>query len=235
MPPLSRALCIAAALAWPCVLAQQVEDTMAQRVLACTGCHGPQGRASPEGFVPRIAGKPAGYLYQQLLSFRDGRRRQAGMARLLEGLPDEYLREIAAHFAALDLPPQTLPAPRKAAQDAADAARARTLVRDGDRTAQVPACAACHGAALTGVAPGVPGLVGLPRDYIVSQLGAWRTGTRKAATPDCMGQIALRLDPGDVAAMADWLSRQVVPSSLKPASAPAAPWPMKCGGLDTAP
>lgn len=205
---------------------------MAQRVLACTGCHGPQGRASPEGYVPRIAGKPAGYLYQQLLGFRDGRRRQAGMASLLEGLPDDYLREIAAHFAALDLPPRVIPAPRKAAQDAAAAARAQTLVRDGDRAAQVPACAACHGQALAGVAPGVPGLIGLPRDYIVSQLGAWRLGTRRATEPDCMARIAQRLDATDVAAMADWLSRQVVPAPAKAASAPAAPWPMKCGGLD---
>ncbi len=46
---------------------------MASRVLACTTCHGKEGRATAEGF-PRIAGKPAGYLRDQLLNFRDGRR-----------------------------------------------------------------------------------------------------------------------------------------------------------------
>ena len=50
------------------------EDTIAQRVVACTGCHGKEGRAAPDGYYPRIAGKPAGYLYNQLLHFRDGRR-----------------------------------------------------------------------------------------------------------------------------------------------------------------
>lgn len=53
------------------------EDTMAQRMLACTGCHGAQGRAAPDGYYPRLAGKPAAYLFDQLLAFRDGRRRYA--------------------------------------------------------------------------------------------------------------------------------------------------------------
>ena len=48
------------------------QDTMAQRTLACTSCHGKEGRAGPDGYYPRIAGKPAGYLYAQLLHFREG-------------------------------------------------------------------------------------------------------------------------------------------------------------------
>ena len=48
--------------------APRVEDTLAQRLQACTGCHGAQGRAASDGYYPRIAGKPAGYLYNQLLS-----------------------------------------------------------------------------------------------------------------------------------------------------------------------
>ena len=58
-------------------LAAPFEDNMAQRTLACTACHGPQGRAAPDGYYPRLAGKPAGYLYHQLLNFRDGRRSTA--------------------------------------------------------------------------------------------------------------------------------------------------------------
>ena len=61
----------------------------------CTACHGPQGRASPEGYVPRIAGKPAAYLHHQLLNFRDGRRAHAGMGYLLETLSDAALRVAA--------------------------------------------------------------------------------------------------------------------------------------------
>jgi cytochrome c553 len=39
-------------------------------VAACTLCHGKEGVAGTDGYYPRIAGKPAGYLYQQLLNFR---------------------------------------------------------------------------------------------------------------------------------------------------------------------
>ena len=46
----------------PVMAAAPFEDTIAQRALACTACHGPQGRAAPDGYYPRLAGKPAGYL-----------------------------------------------------------------------------------------------------------------------------------------------------------------------------
>jgi cytochrome c553 len=49
-------------------------DTIAQRSLACAACHGKEGRATSEGYFPRIAGKPAGYLYNQLRNFHEGRR-----------------------------------------------------------------------------------------------------------------------------------------------------------------
>ena len=68
------------------------EDTIAQRVLACTGCHGKEGRAAPDGYYPRIAGKPAGYLFNQLRNFRDGRRHYELMNGLLALLDDAYLQ-----------------------------------------------------------------------------------------------------------------------------------------------
>ncbi len=89
------------------------EDTMAQRTQACSACHGAQGRAGPDGYYPRIAGKPAGYLYNQLLHFRDGRRHYGLMTRLLDPLSDAYLLEIAQHFASLQLP-YPAPAPVRA-------------------------------------------------------------------------------------------------------------------------
>ena len=46
-------------------------DEMAPRMAACMTCHGAEGRATNQGYFPRIAGKPAGYLYNQLVNFRD--------------------------------------------------------------------------------------------------------------------------------------------------------------------
>ena len=79
---------------------------------SCTSCHGKEGRAGPDGYYPRIAGKPAGYLYNQLLNFRDGRRHYGLMTRLVDPLSEPYLFEIAQYFASLDLP---YPPPQAAA------------------------------------------------------------------------------------------------------------------------
>ena len=205
-----------------------VPDTLAQRVLACTACHGKEGRATATGFYPRIAGKPAGYLYSQLVNFQSGRRTNGQMQWVLRNLSDDYLREMAEHFASLELP---YPAPQATASSALDLQRGRALVMDGDTRRGIPACVACHGRGLTGVTPGVPGLLGLPRDYLNSQLGAWRTGQRHAAAPDCMARIALQLSPNDISAITDWLASQPVPNLGRAANAFETPAPVRCGSI----
>jgi cytochrome c553 len=206
------------------------EDTLAQRLQACTGCHGEQGRASPGGYMPRLAGKPAGYLFHQLLNFRDGRRGYGPMTSLVDPLSDDYLEEIAAHFASLDL---TYPPPQPATASAATLERGERLVRQGDPAAQVPACSRCHGDAMMGVAPAIPGLLGLPRDYVNAQLGAWRTGKRRAQAPDCMAHVAKQLSLSDIHAVSQWLAMQPVPPGAKPLAAwPAGQrLPVACGGV----
>ncbi len=213
-------------LAWGPAQAAPFEDTMAQRTLACTSCHGAQGRAGPDGYYPRIAGKPAGYLYNQLLHFRDGRRHYGLMTRLLDPLSDDYLMEIARHFASLDLP---YAAPRASRADPALLERGRVLALHGDATRQVPACAQCHGPALTGVQPNTPGLLGLPRDYLNAQLGAWRSGQRRAHAPDCMAQVAKALSPEELEAVSTWLAAQPLPASTRAIDRLPQPPTMACG------
>lgn len=225
------ALALAASLLLIALSAQagpRVEDSMAQRLLACTGCHGAQGRAAADGYYPRIAGKPAGYLFHQLQSFRDGRRPYAPMATLLAPLSDAYLHEIAEHFANLDLP---YPAPQPATVSLETLRRGETLAIHGDARRDVPACISCHGAALMGVTPAVPALLGLPRDYLNAQLGAWRTGNRHALAPDCMAEVAKALAPEDIGALSQWLAAQHVPRAANPAATLPAPLPLRCGGV----
>lgn len=202
------------------------QDTMAQRLQACTMCHGAEGRATPEGYHPRIAGKPAAYLEAQLRHFRDGNRPHAVMAALMAPLTDDYLREIARHFATLSLP---YPAPPPSRATPAQRQRAQQLVRQGDPSLGLPACAQCHGQALAGREPAVPGLLGLPADYLAGQLGAWRTGLRRATQPDCMAQVARRLTDQDVAAVALWIGAQPVPTGATPEPAQPAPAGWACG------
>ena len=205
------------------------EDSMAQRLLACTGCHGKDGRAAGDGYYPRIAGKPAGYLFRQLRAFRDGQRPYALMTHLLAPLDDAFLREIASHFAGLDLPYAPRPPSRA---DAATLRLGQALAQQGDMARGIPACQACHGTALTGVGKDVPGLLGLPVDYLNAQLGAWRTGARRAEPPDCMAQIARRLGPQDVNALAHWLAAKPVPAAASVAPATPTPAPLDCGSMD---
>src|SRR3712207_5045135 len=177
-------LCIAAAVCLGVAAsaqAAQVADTMAQRMTACTPCHGKEGRATNEGYFPRIAGKPAGYLYNQLVNFRDGRRNYPLMVYLVEHLTDDYLREMAQHFASLDLP---YPPPQVPKVSVQVLNTGETLVRRGAGARSIPACAECHGQNLLGVTPSVPGLLGLSRDYLYGQLGFWKNGERRAHAPD---------------------------------------------------
>lgn len=200
---------------------------IAERVAACTACHGDQGRSGPDAYYPRIAGKPERYLYNQLLNFREGRRRYELMTLLIEHLPDAYLREIARYFSALNPP---YPPPALPAAPQARLRQGRALVLHGDRARKIPACVQCHGEPLMGAVPAIPGLLGLPRDYLSAQLGAWKAGTRRSAEPDCMGEIAGRLDAGDIAAIAAWIAAQPVPPHARPAT-DLARIPIACGAV----
>ena len=214
---------------------QVVPDTLNQRLLACATCHARvDARGTPinDSFYPRLHGKPAGYLYHQLRNFQDGRRHYPVMTYLVEHLPDAYLHEIAEHFAAQA--PTVLP-PTSAGLSPAMRARGGQLVHAGDKARGIPACVACHGARLTGVQPAIPGLLGLPRDYVNAQFGAWRNGVRRAHAPDCMGHIAARLSPDDVAAVSGWLAAQPMPPDAHPADAVPRPLPLACGSAPEAP
>lgn len=189
---------------------------MAKRMQACTTCHGTQGITSNQAYLPRIAGKPSGYLFNQLVNFKKGRRHYGLMVGMVEHLSDAYLLEMAQYFAGLDVP-YASPAPLKTPASASTLQLGKTLTLQGDKTRQLAACTSCHGTALMGVLPSTPALLGLPRDYLAAQLGAWQTGLRRAHAPDCMGRIAKVLTANDVDALASWLASQPVPVSSKPA------------------
>ncbi len=228
--PHAALLCLAGFLVTlraPCAQpTDQPPDTIAARVLACAPCHGQQGQGTSNDYFPRLAGKPAGYLDNQLRAFREGRRRYPPMNYLLEFLPDSYLQKMAQFFAA-QRPPALPPSVPVVSQ--ALLARGESLVMHGDPARGIPACASCHGRALTGMEPAIPGLVGLRPAYISAQLGAWRYGTRTAATPDCMQIVAGHLNEDDVSAVAAWLASRPVPADPSPAPQGALAMPFACG------
>jgi cytochrome c553 len=205
-----------------------VPDTIEQRMLACAACHGKQGEGLRRNeYFPRLAGKPAGYLYNQLVNYRDRRREFPIMNYLVAYLSDAYLLEIAEYYAKLSPP---YPAPSVRASPAV-LARGRQLVHEGDPARKLPGCAACHGKTLTGMQPSIPGLVGLYGDYIAAQMGAWRNGTRHSIESDCMREVAKLLTPDDVGAVSAFLAAQPVTGDMKPLPVGSLKLPMPCGGL----
>jgi cytochrome c553 len=206
--------------------AERAPDTMAARVLACASCHGADGEGTSDVYFPRLAGKPAGYLYNQLIAFREGRRKYPPMNYLLAYLPDPYLKQMAEHFASLRPP---FPAPEVAIVSNDILARGEALVRNGDPQNGLPPCAFCHGPSLGGMEPGIPGLLGLRASYVSAQLGGWRYGTRTAASPDCMQIVAGLLTEDDVKAVAAWLSTRPAPSDPSFAARGSLPMPLPCG------
>jgi cytochrome c553 len=216
--------------AWPqeagsAQAAQSPPNTMEERLRACVSCHGHAGRGISNVYFPRLAGKPAGYLYNQLVAFRDGRRMYAPMNYLLAYLPDDYLRQMAQYYASMQLP-FDVPAVPSAAQSVLD--HGKRLVQQGDASKKVPACIACHGSNLGGREPGIPGLLGLRADYVSAQLGGWRYGTRTALEPDCMQLVAAGLSEADVAAVAAYLSSLPAPTGTRPLP-PSDRLPLACG------
>jgi cytochrome c553 len=193
----------------------EVPDTLEERVKPCTICHGDADRTGRDAYYPRIAGKPAGYLFNQLRNFRDGRRYYQPMAILLENMSDEYMLEIAHYFASLQY---SYPPPTSHALSPDQVQAVETLARSGDPARDIPACSACHAETLMGVEPFIPGLLGLPHAYLAAQFGGWRNGgIMRGQTPDCMSEIAKKLTQDEVNALTLWLPTQ--PVSGAPANA----------------
>jgi cytochrome c553 len=211
------------------VFAQQqsagAPDTMQERMQACAPCHGKDGAGTSSDYFPRIAGQPAGYLYEQLVGFHNDQRHYAPMNYLLEFLPESYLRQIANYFASLH-PPAPEPLPPTASLQVLG--RGKAIAMDGDPAHDIPACTSCHGPGLTGLHPDIPGLLGLRANYISAQLTAVRYRARNPTTSTCMQKILMRMTGQDITAVAAWLGSQRLPADARPLLAGALKLPMAC-------
>lgn len=146
------------------------------------------------------------------------------MNYLLAYLPDPYLQKMAEYYSG-QRPAAATPAGPVASNEVLK--RGEDIARKGG--GRVPPCIACHGPELTGREPGIPGLVGLPAEYVSAQLGAWRYGTRTAVAPDCMQTIASTLDEAQVSAVAVWIGSLPVPANSAPLKESQARLPLACG------
>lgn len=69
-----------------------------EKSTGCAACHGPDGN-SPSPEFPRIGGQYEEYLYQALLDYKAGKRKNPIMMAQVENLSPAELGDLAAYFA----------------------------------------------------------------------------------------------------------------------------------------
>jgi cytochrome c553 len=174
----------------------------AAHATSCAACHGAHGEGNPTAGFPRLAGQTADYLAAQLRSFADGTRKSAVMSMLAKSVDAQTELDIAAFYAAASAP--ETPAPSDA-PDAKKFVRGRLLVRVGDESKQLQACANCHGPDGAGERYATPYLAGQSAVYLESAIREWKTGSRNSGAR-LMGPVASRLDDADIAAVSAYLA-----------------------------
>jgi cytochrome c553 len=169
----------------------------------CKTCHGVSGQGFRGAFpMPRLAGQQPEYLENQLQAFIDRRRTNPVMFNVAHVLSPSMLTGLSTHFK--DLNPKPLGgAPKELV------AAGKKIYEDGIPSAEVPACASCHGPYAKG-ADAFPRLAGQLHDYVYRKLTNWeKERGQDKAKPDnsaIMQPIAHNLTEAQVKAVAAYLS-----------------------------
>jgi len=177
--------------------AAAVEKKTAEQIVTtmCAACHTSDGN-SVITLNPKLAGQHPEYLVKQLAEFKSGKRANAVMSGMASMLSDEDMKSLAAYFASQNL------ALGKAKSNGAGSLGEK-IFRGGIAATNVPACAACHGAAGAGLPKQFPRLGGQHADYTLAQLRTFRTGER--ANAPMMLTIATKMTDAEMAAVADYI------------------------------
>ena len=166
--------------------------TAQDRVALCDACHGAGGVSQTAG-TPSIAGQPKLFLETQLVLFREGIRLSPPMQAAVNGLTDQEITRIAAHYAAL-------PA-RAVADGPADGAQ----VRQGMALVQKQHCGSCHLPDFSGRQQ-IPRLAGQREEYLVESMLAYRDN-RRTGGDTIMAAALYGASDADIRALAHYLAR----------------------------
>lgn len=167
----------------------------------CTACHGTQLQGG-QGMYPRLAGQPQEYIYQQLLNFHRGVRKNPLMTPVASGLSAAEMRQLAAYLSLRHAP---FAAQTAAKPSAAELARGHILVTVGDWAHGVPACTSCHAPDLGGVAPFIPALAGEPVQYLRSALQRLQSTQDNSLASATMRNVSRGLAADDIKAVAAYI------------------------------
>lgn len=135
----------------------------AERLAACSACHGADGNSAIPG-IPSLAAQPKVFLEHYLVLTREGIRGSEVMQALLKGITDREIVALAAHYSGLPLRPQ----PGKL--DAALFARGREVAEKNH-------CGSCHIPSYHGQEQ-MPRLAGQREEFLHDSMVAYRQNRR---------------------------------------------------------
>jgi len=183
--------------------AEVPKQELQAKMAYCQVCHGPSGQGFHGYYpIPRIAGQQPEYFENQLQAFIERRRTNVIMFNVAHVLSPAMLASLAANFH--DFNPKPLGgAPKDLI------AAGKKIYQDGIPSADVPACASCHGPEAKGDGQ-FPRLAGQLNDYIFNKLTNWsKERGQNPSNPDAsaiMEPIAHGLNKQQIEAVAAYVS-----------------------------
>jgi len=163
--------------------------------LNCTMCHGAQGMSRSD--APNLAGQYPEVIRKQLLDYKNGNRANPIMVALATSLSDENIADLAAYYT-------TLPKARTAPTTYDESLPA--LVRVGDPMRNIAPCISCHGGVDQKL--GAPWLEGMPKQYLVQQLEAFKGGRRRNDGQQQMRNMARPMTTEEIDAVSTFYARK---------------------------
>jgi cytochrome c553 len=133
---------------------------------ACGRCHGADRRGPASKLVPLLHGQPKEFLVAALEQFASGARPSGFMQPIAAALTPDTINAVASYYAALS-------PPREITRSDPAITRGRQLADNGDHSARIPACTACHNRSAL---PIYPRLAGQNAPYMAQRLKLWKEG-----------------------------------------------------------
>jgi len=162
---------------------------------SCVGCHGEQGLSQVATF-PSLAGQLATYTYKQLRDYADGKRSNALMNSVAQGLSEQDAADLAVWFASL---PRAL---NKGKQQNLE--KAEVLVAKGNGKKIIPPCFTCHGADGEGERQDIPALAGQQPEYFATTFKEYKSGARHNDVYSRMRLISEQLSDEEIEQLAQY-------------------------------
>ncbi len=163
----------------------------------CQSCHMIDGNSVVPLF-PKLAGQQAHYLESQLEAWREGRRAIESMDPIRDQVRSRDVEALAEYFASKTASPGVV-------EDPALSAEGRRVYLDGNETAGVPPCEACHEWEGEGDER-YPRLAGQHQAYTIKALQDFRSGVRTSDRLGIMNTIAGRMTDHEIEAVAEHIA-----------------------------